>query len=92
MEKENFADLLLKLGSKESTQEDYDYLLNVVPPIITNYTEEEGFNAFLCSEAVDSKFCKIAKEEVWIYRGYCTASNGAVFEILMSLEAFKHYF
>lgn len=92
MEKENFADLLLKLKSNESTQEDYDYLLNVVPPIITNYTEEEGFNAFLCGEAVDLKFCKIAKKEVLIYKGYCTASNGAVFEIAMSTEAFKHYF
>lgn len=92
MEKENFADLLLKLGSKESTQEDYDYLLNVVPPIITNYKEEAGFNAFLCSEVVDLKFCKKAKKKVWIYRGYCTASNGAVFELLMSVEGFKYYF
>lgn len=90
--KANFADLLLKLESKQSTREDFNFLLEVLPPVITNYKDGEGFDAFLGGDALDIKYCKIAKKEVLIYNGYCTASSGEILELTLSVPAFKHYF
>ena len=90
--KENFADLLLRLGSKQSTRENFNFLLEVLPPVITNYKEGEGFDAFLGGDALDIKFCNVAKKEALIYKGYCTTSSGEILELTLSVPAFRHYF
>lgn len=90
--KANFGDLLLKLGCKQSTREDYNFLLEVLPPVITNYKDGEGFDAFLGGDALDIKYCNIAKKETLIYKGFCTASSGEILKLILSVPAFKHYF
>ncbi len=67
-------------------------MLEVLPPVITNYKEGEGFDAFLGGDALDIKFCNIAKKEALIYKGYCTARSGEILELILSVPAFRHYF
>lgn len=89
---DNFADYLLKLENKTATQDQFDWLLEVLPPVITNYEEGKGFSAYLGGEALDTRFCKIAQRETPIYLGYAKTTSGQIMELIMSVQAFKHYF
>ena len=92
MKKTNFADLLLNLGNATATEEDYNFLLDVLPPVITNYKEGEGFDAFLGGDALDFKFCKIAKKTMLIFSGYAKTSDGQIVKLISSIPAFRHHF
>jgi hypothetical protein len=88
--KKNFADLLLELGNKTTTEEHFQEMLCCLPPQLTN--KENGF-AFLFGEPYTNKFCKFAGKEVAVYACYATASNGTRLDVgNMSEEAFTQLF
>jgi hypothetical protein len=91
--KENYADLLLELGNATVSDEHFEEMLSCLPPQLTNYTKEKGFDAFLVGEAVDSKFCKFAGKIVEVYDCYATASNGTRLDVgyMSEAEFIKHF-
>jgi len=91
--KENFADLLLELGNKTTSEEHFQEMLGCLPPQITNYEKGKGFNAFLVGEPYTHKFCRFAGKEVAVYACYATASNGTRLDIgnMSESEFIKHF-
>ena len=85
--KEKFADLLLELGNKTTSEEHFQEMLGFLPPQITNYEKGRGFDAFLVGEPYTHKFCRFAGKEVAVYACYATASNGTRLDVGNMSEA-----
>ena len=82
MEKrQNFADLLQEMGNKTTSDEHFEEMLACLPPQLTNYQKERGFDAFLVGEPYTHKFCKFAGKEVEVYACYATASDGTRLDV-----------
>ena len=84
---ENFADLLLELENKTTSEEHFQEMLGCLPPQLTNYKKGKGFNAFLVGEPYTHKFCRFAGKEVAVYACYATASNGTRLDVGNMSEA-----
>ena len=85
--KEKFADLLLEIGNKTTSEEHFQEMLGCLPPQITNYEKGKGFDAFLVGEPYTHKFCRFAGKEVAVYACYATASNGTRLDVGYMSEA-----
>jgi hypothetical protein len=70
-----FADLLQEHGAKTTTEENYYYMLEVLPPQLTNHQKDKGFDAFLVGEPYTHRFCRFAGKEVPVYACYATTSD-----------------
>ena len=79
--KNNFADLLQEMGNKTTSDEHFEEMLGCLPPQLTNYEKERGFDAFLVGESYTHKFCKLAGKEVAVYACYATASDGTRLDV-----------
>ena len=86
--RENFADLLQEMGNKTASEEHFQEMLGCLPPQLTNYEKERGFNAFLVGEPYTHKFCRFAGKEVAVYACYATASDGTRLDVGEVSEAF----
>jgi hypothetical protein len=88
-----YADLLLELGNKTTSEEHFEEMLSCLPPQLTNQTKERGFDAFLVGEPYTHKFCKFAGKEVAVYDCYATASNGVRLDVgyMSEAEFIKHF-
>jgi hypothetical protein len=92
-QKQKYADLLLELGNKTTTEEHFDEMLSCLPPQLTNQTKERGFDAFLVGEPYTHKFCKFAGEVVPVYDCYATASDGTRLDVgsISEAEFINHF-
>jgi len=90
----NYADELLKNGNAKITTEDhFEEMLCCLPPQLTNYEKNKGFNAFLFGEPYTHSFCKLAKREVPIFDCFAITSDKTHLKAgLMSEAGFTKFF
>ncbi len=89
----NFADELQKLGNATTTADHYEEMLCCLPPQLTNFTKEKGFDAFLVGEPYSHRFCKIAKREVPVFDCFAITSDNTYLKVgLMSEAGFTKFF
>jgi len=89
----NYADELQKLGIATTTADHYEEMLCCLPPQLTNFEKNRGFDAFLVGEPYSHRFCKIAKKEVAFYECFARTSNGAYLKAgLLSEAGFTKFF
>ena len=92
-QKQKFADILQALGNETTTQEHFEEMFSCLPPQLTNYTREKGFDAFLVGEPYTHKFCKTAGKIVPVFACYAKASDGTPMDIgCISEAAFDLFF
>jgi len=84
----NYADELLKNGNAKITTEDhFEEMLCCLPPQLTNFTKEKGFNAFLVGEPYSHRFCEIAKDFVPVFECFAKTSDGFYLRVDYMSEA-----
>ena len=87
MKGQEFLKTLVELGNKKTTEENFYYMLEVLPPQITN----NGISAFLVGEPYTHKFCKIAGKVVPHYQGYAVYKDYYMDLGARSEEYFKEF-